>query len=118
PPRAVRSISPAGAPVPRPNPPSRHAGLPGRFRGPLPGDLLIADRGNNRMLMIDPAGHILWRYPSRPGQPRLNFDDDAFFTPGGHSIISNEEDNQDIGETGSPSTPSAGASRLHVSTRT
>ena len=101
--RAVLSISATGVPVPRPNPPSRHAGLPGRFRGPLPGDLLIADRGNNRMLMIDPAGHILWRYPSRPGQPRLNFDDDAFFTPGGHSIISNEEDNHDIVEISYPS---------------
>ena len=55
------------------------------------------------MLMIDPAGHILWRYPSRPGQPRLNFDDDAFFTPGGHSIISNEEDNHDIVEISYPS---------------
>ena len=101
--RAVLSISATGVPVHRPNPPSRHAGLPRRFRGPLPGDLLIADRGNNRMLMIDPAGHILWRYPSRPGQPRLNFDDDAFFTPGGHSIISNEEDNHDIVEISYPS---------------
>ena len=90
-------------PVHRPDRASRHAGLPRRFRGPLPGDLLIADRGNNRMLMIDPAGHILWRYPSRPGQPRLYFDDDAFFTPGGHSIISNEEDNHDIVEISYPS---------------
>ena len=101
--RAVLSISATGGPCHRPHPASRHAGLPRRFRGPLPGDLLIADRGNNRMLMIDPAGHILWRYPSRPGQPRLNFDDDAFFTPGGHSIISNEEDNHDIVEISYPS---------------
>jgi len=70
--------------------------LPAMFRGPLPGDLLIADRGNNRLLIINPAKHILWRYPSRPGQPRLNFDDDAFFTPGGRAIISNEEENHDI----------------------
>jgi len=73
------------------------------FRGPLPGDLLIADRGNNRLLIINPRGHIIWRYPSRPGQRRLYFDDDAFFTPGGRSIISNEEDNQDIVEIGYPS---------------
>jgi hypothetical protein len=66
------------------------------YRGPLPGDLLIADRGNDRLLLVDPAGHVLWRYPSRAGQPRLVFDDDAFFTPGGHAIISNEEENHDI----------------------
>ena len=94
--RAVLSIAATGGPVDRPHTARRHGGLPRRFRGPLPGDLLIADRGNNRMLMIDPAGHILWRYPSRPGQARLYFDDDAFFTPGGHAIISNEEDNHDI----------------------
>jgi putative pyrroloquinoline-quinone binding quinoprotein len=101
--RAVLSISPTAQPVHRRHRARRREGLPRRFRGPLPGDLLIADRGNNRMLMIDPAGHILWRYPSRPGQPRLYFDDDAFFTPGGHSIISNEEDNHDIVEISYPS---------------
>ena len=31
--------------------------------GPIPGYLLIADRGNNRMLLVDSAKHILWRYP-------------------------------------------------------
>jgi PQQ-like domain len=80
-----------------------HAGLPRMFRGPLPGDLLIADRGNDRILLIDPAGHILWRYPSRAGQRRLNFDDDAFFTPGGRGIISNEEDNHTIVQIAYPS---------------
>ena len=69
---------------------------PKGFRGPLPGDLLIADRGNDRLLLVDPHHRVLWRYPSRPGQHRLVFDDDAFFTPGGRSIISNEEDNQQI----------------------
>jgi hypothetical protein len=79
------------------------AGPPAMFRGPLPGDLLIADRGNNRMLIVNPAGHIIWRYPSRPGQRKLNFDDDAFFTPSGRSIISNEEDNHDIVQIAYPS---------------
>jgi hypothetical protein len=78
-------------------------GPPAMFRGPLPGDLLIADRGNNRMLIVNPAHHIIWRYPSRPGQRKLNFDDDTFFTPGGHSIISNEEDNHDIVQIAYPS---------------
>jgi hypothetical protein len=74
-----------------------------RFRGPLPGDLLIADRGNNRMLIVDPSHRIIWRYPSRPGQRRLSFDDDAFFVPGTRSIISNEEDNHDIVQIAYPS---------------
>lgn len=72
------------------------------YKGPLPGDLLIADRGNDRILLINPAGRILWRYPSRPGQRRLYFDDDAFFTPGGRGIISNEEDNHAIVQIGYP----------------
>ncbi|MDX6547504.1 MAG: hypothetical protein QOG33_1054 [Gaiellales bacterium] len=78
-------------------------GPPAMFRGPLPGDLLIADRGNNRMMIVNPAHQIIWRYPSKPGQRRLNFDDDAFFTPGGRSIISNEEDNHDIVQIAYPS---------------
>ncbi|MGZ4431588.1 MAG: hypothetical protein ACXVYV_08065, partial [Gaiellales bacterium] len=73
------------------------------FHGPLPGDLLIADRGNDRLLVVNPRGRILWRYPSRPGQTRLHFDDDAFFSRGGQAIISNEEDNHDIVEIGYPS---------------
>ncbi len=78
-------------------------GPPAMFRGPLPGDLLIADRGNNRMLIVNPAHRIIWRYPSRPGQRRLSFDDDAFFVPGSSSIISNEEDNHDIVQIAYPS---------------
>ncbi|HEY3765784.1 MAG TPA: hypothetical protein VGL44_11565 [Gaiellales bacterium] len=80
--RSVRRVSP--------NP------LPRGFRGALPGDLLIADRGNDRILLVDPAGRILWRYPSRPGQPRLNFDDDTFFADHGRRIISNQEEDQNI----------------------
>jgi hypothetical protein len=72
------------------------AGRPPGYRGPLPGDLLIADRGNNRILLIDPAGRILWRYPSRPGQPPLNFDDDTFFADHGRRIISNQEEDHNI----------------------
>jgi hypothetical protein len=68
------------------------------FTGPLPGDLLIADRGNNRMLVVNPRHKILWRYPSRPGQVRLFFDDDTFFVPGGRAIISNQEENDQIVE--------------------
>ena len=71
-------------------------GLPAMFRGPLPGDLLIADRGNNRMLIVNPAHKILWRFPKPHSHVKLNFDDDTFFTPSGTQIISNEEENHDI----------------------
>jgi outer membrane protein assembly factor BamB len=57
---------------------------------------LIADRGNDRVLLVDPAGRILWRYPSRPGQRRLYFDDDTFFADHGRRIISNQEEDHTI----------------------
>ncbi len=65
---------------------------------PIPGYLLIADRGNNRMLLVDAAKHVLWRYP-RPGTTPpmpFRFDDDAFFGPVADRIISNQEDQHTI----------------------
>jgi outer membrane protein assembly factor BamB len=66
------------------------------FRGPLPGDLLIADRGNNRMLIVTPAHQVIWKFPRAGSGVSLNFDDDTFFTPSGRQIIANEEENHDI----------------------
>jgi hypothetical protein len=66
--------------------------------GPIPGYLLIADRGNNRVLLVDSRRHILWRYP-RPGvdpAAPFRFDDDAFFSPGFTRVISNQEDQHTI----------------------
>jgi len=65
---------------------------------PLPGYLLIADRGNDRMLLVDGAKHVLWRYP-RPGSPPqmpFRFDDDTFFGPVADRIVSNQEDQDTI----------------------
>src|SRR5579862_859107 len=65
---------------------------------PIPGYLLIADRGNDRMLLVDGRKRILWRYP-RPGQPvpmPFRFDDDTFFGPVPDRIISNQEDQHTI----------------------
>jgi hypothetical protein len=59
--------------------------LPPVRRGPLPGYLLVADRNNDRVLLISPSKRIVWR--SRP----LRGPDDAFFTPAYRAIITNEE---------------------------
>jgi hypothetical protein len=63
---------------------------------PNPGYLLIADRGNNRMLLVDGAKHILWRYPTRRPSVPFRFDDDTFFGPLFDRIISNQEDQNTI----------------------
>ena len=62
--------------------------------GPIPGYLLIADRGNNRMLLVDSAKRIYWRYPKQGVRPAMGFyfDDDTFFGPKADRIISNQED--------------------------
>ena len=80
------------APKPDPN---RIASI----HGPLPGALLIADRGNDRMLLVDPRRRTLWGFPDARDRARgihLFFDDDTFVEPGGKAIVTNEEDNQDI----------------------
>jgi N-acetylneuraminic acid mutarotase len=82
---------------------------PGTIAGPPPpftGRLLIADRGNNRLLLVNAHKKILWRYPSktRPPPPGgFYFPDDAFFTHGGTQIISNEEQNERIVQIAFPS---------------
>jgi N-acetylneuraminic acid mutarotase len=73
---------------------------------PFTGRLLIADRGNNRLLVVDPEKKVLWRFPSRahPAPPGgFYFPDDAFFTHGGTQIISNEEQNERIVQLSFPS---------------
>ena len=62
-------------------------------RGAFAGDLLIADRGNGRILIVDAQGQILWRFPVAgslpPGQSFSA--DDAFLSPDGRTISANEE---------------------------
>lgn len=66
----------------------------------MPGTLLIADRANNRLLEVNAAKQIVWTFPRpgdlRPGQTFLG-PDDAFFTPGGRTIITNQEEAQTLG---------------------
>ena len=75
-------------------------------RPPFTGQLLIADRGNDRLILVDAARHVLWSYPSR-SRPAPNggfyFPDDAFFIRHGTAIISNQEDNHTVVEIAFPS---------------
>jgi outer membrane protein assembly factor BamB len=89
--------------------PNRRFGLAGRpgAGSPFYGDrLLIADRGNDRLLVLDDTGKTIWVYPSqgKPAPPGgFYFPDDAFFIRRGTAIISNQEDNETIVEIGYPS---------------
>jgi hypothetical protein len=88
-------LSPYGGPAGRPG-----AGAP------YAGTLLIADRGNDRLVAIDPSRNIVWQYPtaSTPPPPGgFYFPDDAFFIRHGTGIISNQENNHTIVEVGYPS---------------
>jgi len=73
---------------------------------PFAGRLLIADRGNDRLLVVNARKQVLWRFPSpaHPAPPGgFYFPDDAFFTHGGNQIISNEEQNERIVQLSFPS---------------
>ena len=83
-------------------------GLPFTASGasPFQGQLLIADRGNNRLIVVDSSKHVLWTYPSSSAPPPTGgfyYPDDAFFTKHGTAIISNEEGNDTILGIGYPS---------------
>jgi outer membrane protein assembly factor BamB len=89
-----------------PNPGFGRAGETGAG-SPFSGNqLLVADRGNDRLLLLDDTDKIVWRYPS-PGRPAprggFYFPDDAFFIHHGKAILSNQEDNHTIVEIAYPS---------------
>ena len=88
--RPVLGDAPWLAPAPGPG----HL-APGSDPSVLPGDILIADHLNNRLLIVDPQGRIRWQFP-RPGDliPGQTFKvpDDAFFSPDGKYIIATQED--------------------------
>ena len=68
---------------------------PGSNPSVLPGPIMIADKENNRLLVVDPQGRVRWQFPGpgslAPGQTFL-IPDDAFFSPDGKEIIATEED--------------------------
>ena len=88
--------------------PSRYGGPAGSASAgsPYSGTLLIADRGNDRLIAMNSARQLTWTYPSptMPAPPGgFYFPDDAFFFNHGTGIISNQEDNHTIVEIGYPS---------------
>ncbi len=89
-----------------PNPGFGRAGEAGAGSPFFGNQLLVADRGNDRLLLLDDSDKIVWRYPS-PGRPAprggFYFPDDAFFIHHGRAIISNQEDNDTIVEIAYPS---------------
>jgi hypothetical protein len=68
---------------------------PGSDPSALPGPVLIADRANNRLLIVGPKGELVWEFPQpgdlRPGQS-FRLPDDAFFSSDGRQILATQED--------------------------
>jgi len=90
----------------RPNRAFGTAGAAGAGSPYFGGKLLIADRGNNRLLLLTDTMHLAWKYPSAkaPRDPlRFYFPDDAFFINHGTAIISNQEQNDTVVEIAYPS---------------
>jgi outer membrane protein assembly factor BamB len=89
--------------------PNRAFGTAGKAGAGSPyfgGKLLVADRGNNRLLLLDDANQIVWAYPSSTTAPPAGgfyFPDDAFFAKKGTEIVSNQEQNETIVIIGYPS---------------
>jgi hypothetical protein len=88
-----------------PNPGFGTAGAAGAGSPYFGGQLLVADRGNNRLLLLNTANQIVWSYPSASTPPPpggFYFPDDAFFSAHGSQIISNQEQNETIVILGYP----------------
>ncbi|HUO62460.1 MAG TPA: PQQ-binding-like beta-propeller repeat protein [Terriglobales bacterium] len=62
----------------------------------LPGPVLIADEDNDRIILVDPQGRVVWTFPEtgdlQPGET-FKTPDDAFYTPDGKQIIVTHEEN-------------------------
>jgi hypothetical protein len=85
---ALVAVATAGA---SPVTPAQQLGFPAVANGPVPGYLMIADRDNNRIIILSPTKHIVWSYS-------LPEPDDAFFTSSYRTITTNQEFNQTVEE--------------------
>jgi outer membrane protein assembly factor BamB len=99
---------------------------PGSDPSVLPGPILVADEGNNRAVLIDPAGQVIWQFP-RPGDlpagQTFKVPDDTFFSADGKTIIATQEEDSAVSlidvasrtityRYGQPGVPGAGPNRL------
>ncbi len=70
---------------------------PGSDPAALPVPILVVDKLNNRLIVVDALGRVRWQFP-RPGDlaPGQTFliPDDAFFSPDGREIVATQEDQQ------------------------
>ena len=100
---------------------------PGSDPSVLPSPVLIADRTNNRLLVVNQQGEVVWEFP-RPGDlaPGQTFlvPDDAFFTPDGREIVVTQEDDfvitiidvathRIVYRYGTPGQPGSGPNQVH-----
>jgi DNA-binding beta-propeller fold protein YncE len=82
--------------------PAQKLGFPALAPGRVPGYVMVADRNNDRIIIVNPrTNRVVWVFP-RPGDVKagqsFHDPDDAFFTPGYKSVSTNEEYNQTIAE--------------------
>ncbi|MFZ0214647.1 MAG: hypothetical protein WAM30_01775 [Candidatus Dormiibacterota bacterium] len=123
--------SPSPTATPQPPPPTSAVTptpnlVPGSNPSALPGPVLIADHLNNRLLIVDPAGDIIWQFPQSgdlaAGQT-FWVPDDAFFTPDGKYIVATQEDDfvislidiatrRIVWQYGTPGRPGSGPNQL------
>ncbi len=102
PPSSAPSVIPSPVAIAAGGPASSTAPASGSVNaaavGPFPHGLLIADRGNGRILAVNNAGHVFWRFPVTGSLPSgLPFAaDDAFVAPDGKTIVANDEYHQVI----------------------
>lgn len=84
---AKKKASTATAPAAPPAPPASIPGDPAALGGY---NLLVADRGNNRLVLLSPDKKIIWEYDFQGLKPGDGADD-AFFAEDGKSVIVNLE---------------------------
>ena len=117
-------------PSPSPNVTDTRSGpgylVPGSDPSVLPGPILIADEGNNRAVVIDPAGHVIWQFPQPgdlPAGETFQVPDDTFYSADHKTIIATEEENAVVSlidvasrtityRYGQPGVPGSGPNRL------
>ena len=93
-----RSASASGAVPVAGDTPIASGSPPPTAARPFPGGLLIADRGNGRLLIVTSSGRIVWSFPgtgSLPSGQQFSADD-AFIAPDHRTIVANDETHEVI----------------------